>query len=159
MPNTFVYQQVYDFCSADAVSDPNRRQVCSDLAEVMTERADRPVSLFVGSRVANNVGWPPDRLRILQDRMAAYRQIEQTVMEIPKDAGSCDFLRSVHSAVSDASRYGQVGAYQRAIAASGKTETQLAQMQRSEEERRRIEQAQVKAAAKSSPPGQSKSGP
>jgi hypothetical protein len=157
-PAPSVYPQVYNFCSADAVADPNRRQVCSDLAEVMTERADRPVTLFVGSKVANNVGWPPDRLRILQDRMAAYTKIDQTSLWSPENAGSCDFLRSVHSWVSDALRYGQVGAYQRAIAASGKTAAQLAQMQHSEEERRRAEQAQANASAKASLPEHSKSG-
>jgi hypothetical protein len=152
---------VQEFCSVDAVADQNRRQVCSDLAEVMTERADTSVSLAVGWHVAKRVGWPPDRLTALYDRMAAYIQIDQTFggwpTEIPKNEGSCDFLRSLHSLVSDASRYGQIGAYQRAIAARGQTEAQLAEIQRSEE-RRRFEQAQAMASAKSSLPEQSKSG-
>jgi len=59
--------------------------------------------------------------------------------------------------VSDASRNGQISAYQRAIAARCQTDEQLAEIQRSEE-RRRFEQAQAMASAKSSLPEQSKSG-
>jgi hypothetical protein len=148
------YAPVYEFCSVDAVADPNRRQVCSDLAEVMTERADASVSLGVGWNVAKRVGWPPDRLAAVYDLMDASRKI---VAEIHPRDGDCESLRSLHSWVGDALRYGELGANQRAIAASGKTAAQLAQMQRSEDERMRIEREQAQASAKSSLPEQSKS--
>ncbi len=116
-----------DFCSVRAVSDPNRRQVCSDLAEVMAERGDSLIDLSFGSTIARRVGWSPDRLDALRDRLDASKQLfgEQA------SSSPMEGCKALLSYVFDKVRFGEVVQYRRLIEASGRSTAQLAEQWRS----------------------------
>ena len=122
------YETAERYCSPEAIGDPNRRQVCTDLARMMAERSDTLVSLALGLKLAERVGWPPDQLEALQQRWDAYEQI------VPRDLDldNCEALGTLDSIVVDALRDGQIGALRRAVSASGRTEAQLARARRAE---------------------------
>ena len=80
------------------------------------------MSLGVG--IAAKSGWPRDQLEALRDRRDAIYQIRSTQSS---DLQSCESVRSIQSWASDGIRDGEFAAYERAIAASGQTEAELAQ--------------------------------
>ena len=137
------YGTAEQYCSVEAIGDPNRRQVCTDLARMMAERSDTLVSLALGLRLAERVGWPPDQLEALQQRWDAYEQI---VPQDP-DLDNCEALGALDSIFVDALHHGQVGALRRAVAASGRTEAQLGQLaqRRRAELKSRAEEVPAKA--------------
>jgi hypothetical protein len=69
------FQPLFDYCSAQALADVNRHQVCDDLARMLTERSDEGVSLVVGAKLAQALGWPQDQIDAVQDRRDAYYQV------------------------------------------------------------------------------------
>jgi hypothetical protein len=125
LPN---YQGLKFFCSQAALADPNRRQVCDDLADMLTARSDTLLGLMIGRTLGERLGWSPDHLNVLRDRIDANMQIEQDTAGI--DTESCEARQSLRQWVTDALRYGELGAGQRAIEAGGRTTVQLAQQMR-----------------------------
>jgi len=131
------YQPVFAYCASDALADANRRQVCDDLANMLTEHADTTTGLMVGTRMGERLGWPATRLDALRARRDAYYQL--AVDRIGSDPESCASLARQRAWIAQTLAYGETGASERAIAASGQTVAQLA--------RRRRAAAQAQAAA------------
>ena len=125
------YEPAWRYCSGDAVDDLYRRQICTGLARVMTERSDTLSTMSIGIGLAERSGWPRDQLEALRDRRDAIYQIRST--QSGGDLQSCELVRSIQSWASDGIRVGELAAYERAIAASGQTEAELAQRLRAEQ--------------------------
>jgi hypothetical protein len=130
-----------DFCSVTAVSDPNRRQVCGDLAELMTGRADSLMRLSVGTELGKRTGWSPDRVSALRDLKEAIMEVgrEESVAQVQRlgSGGDCGPLPQ---SITERLRHGEVSPARRAIAASGMTTAQLVERGRRnmEEQQRRF---------------------
>lgn len=60
------YASASTFCDVEAVVEPQRRRVCSDLADVLTEAGTTLRDLLVGIAIGNKVGWPQQRLAALR---------------------------------------------------------------------------------------------
>jgi hypothetical protein len=134
------FQPVFAYCDVDALADTNRRQVCDDLANLMTERSDTTTALVVGTQIGARLGWPASRLEDLVARRDAYRQLAFENMD--GDIDTCAALERQRGWIGDAMAHGEIGAAQRALAASGQTKAQLAQR-----EQRRHAALMAKAAA------------
>jgi len=125
------YQPVMAYCGANAVNDPNRRQVCDSLAEVMTGRADSMISLSLGIRIGERVGWPESRLQALRDRKDSFYQFHSDLVESLRDnCGSRGMLRNWFR---DSLQFGEVEAVRREISVSGRTEAEMAGRFRAEQ--------------------------
>ena len=120
------YMSVLSFCSANEVSEANRRQVCNDLAELMTDRSDQQVDLSIGIRLAERVGWPENRLAALRDRRDALMQLSMARLA-PTTSGRCGSFADLNASMVEVFRLGEVGVGQAELAASGRTVAQLAQ--------------------------------
>jgi hypothetical protein len=138
------YQTASKYCSLDAIKDPNRHQICTDLVTMLTERSDTLLSLALGTKMAERLDWPPDRLEALRYRKDAAFEIARR-RGVP-DLEDCESMRRILPWVEDMFHYGELGTMRRAIAASGLSESQLAQALRAEQ-RRNADQAKAKGSA------------
>jgi len=128
------YQEVFQYCSSNAVKDPNRHQVCDDLANMLTERSDSLVSMSIGAKLAERVGWPPEKVSALRNRKDAIMEMVST--RAPTDSWSCEGLRSYHSWTAEFLRDGELSMYRRLVEASGQSEAELARHWRERQQRR-----------------------
>jgi hypothetical protein len=119
------YQTASKYCSLDAIKDPSRHQICADLATMLTERSDTLLSLALGTKMAERLDWPPDRLEALRNRKDAAFEIARR--NGGNDLQDCESMRRILPWVENMLHYGELGALRRAIAASGRSESQLAQ--------------------------------
>ena len=81
------YQTASKYCSLDAIKDPNRHQICADLVTMLTERSDTLLSLAPGTKMAERLDWPRDRLEALRDRKDAAFEIARRRMTFGTFAG------------------------------------------------------------------------
>lgn len=56
------YQAVTRFCEPETMLDANRRQTCSDIAEVMVNRSDTLLEQRIGLSIGRRAGWPQARV-------------------------------------------------------------------------------------------------
>ncbi len=119
---------VLSHCTATTLADSNRRQVCDDLARLLTERSDTLVALAVGTALGERLGWSPARLEALRDRRSAFDQLMSE--RVGADSFRCESQASQREWFAQTLRYGELGALRRAIAASGRTESWFAQQRR-----------------------------
>jgi hypothetical protein len=115
---------VRTYCSGSASSEPNRRQVCSDLAELMTNHPDSAISLSIGIKLGERVGWSSERL-------AAPRERRDAISQLSSELGSgqtqwCPTIAKWQGSVLDTMRVGEVGLSQWVIDLSGRSVKQLA---------------------------------
>lgn len=121
-------QPVLVYCTADAVDDPNRHQTCDALAHLLTERSDTAVSLLVGTRVAERLGWSRARIEQLEELRDAYLQIASDRFgTVP---ASCTALEQRRAWIAQTLSHGEIAAAQSAIADSGQTAARWASRRR-----------------------------
>jgi hypothetical protein len=85
------YRAVADRCKPESMKETQNRQLCSDLATLMTEHSSSVIEFNFGIKVGENSGWPPERVQRLRDVVDAIRFVEQTVVDV-NDIQSCRFL-------------------------------------------------------------------
>jgi len=152
------YQSVMQFCSQAAVADPNRRQTCSDLASVMSDRADGELSLMLGIRIGERVGWPASRLDVLRTRKDAYVQfVTERIASV--EVNDCESLRKTHSWVTDTVQYGDLGAFKRDVANGDVNEAELAERYRAERNRAEAQRTASAPEVRATPEAEAKSKP
>lgn len=120
---------VMSYCSPTRTTDAARRQACSDIATVFADRGTTLVELSVGTRLGARTGWAADRVSALRDRSDAI-QAQLSEDPAPNDPPNCSQLAALESRTADLLRYGEVGAAERRIQASGRSVEQLAQQWR-----------------------------
>lgn len=126
------FRPVMSYCSPARTGDAARRQVCSDLAAVLTDRSTTVLELSIGTRLGARMGWPADRVAALRDRADAI-QAQLSSQANRNDSSSCRFLATLESHNADLYRYGELAAAERRIRASGRSVEQLAQQWREEQ--------------------------
>lgn len=119
---------VLSHCTAAALTDPNRRQVCEDLARLLTERSDTLAALAVGTALGERLGWPAARLESLRDWRAAFDYLASE--RAGADSFSCESQAKQREWFNQTLRNGELGALRRAVAASGQTAARLARQRR-----------------------------
>ncbi|MGH6624194.1 MAG: hypothetical protein ACREBN_09490, partial [Burkholderiaceae bacterium] len=140
------YKAVLNACKADRMVDPARKQVCSDLATMMTERSKSLLELSLGTAIGERAGWPPDRVQRLRDEKEAINFIEGKDW-VPEDVHSCRFLEQLESRTKELSSMGELPSGRQKIAASGRPVSELAREWR-ELQRQRNEASGEKAVSK-----------
>ncbi|HEX2541098.1 MAG TPA: hypothetical protein VHM00_08445 [Caldimonas sp.] len=120
---------VFEFCSGHAVRDSNRAQTCDALAMQLTASAGTLFDLGVGIRLAEQIGWPEERVEALRLRHDAYSrvQVEAAAEAEPKN---CRELAKAAEQGARQARLGEMGALREAVALSGKSIEQLAAEER-----------------------------
>jgi len=110
-------------CSAAAVGEADRRQMCSDLAQLFTERSTSPLQLALGIRIGERVGWPAERLAAPTERLDALNAVQSAS---PLDWTSCAALARAEAHQRALLRHGELGAAERQAASTGRTTAELA---------------------------------
>ena len=141
-------QPVLAYCTADALTDPNRHQTCDALAHLLTERSDTAVSLLVGTRMAERLGWSRGRVEQLEELRDAYLQIGSD--RYGTDPASCTALEQRRGWIAQTLSHGEIAAAQSAIADSGQTAAQWASRRRAAAHP--LQSAEVAPAAGTAPP-------
>lgn len=122
------FQPVFSYCAADALADPNRRQVCDDLAHLFAERSDTLIGMVVAIKLGERLGWPAVRLDEMRDARDAASQL--AAERVGSDPESCASQERQREFIVQMLAHGEMGALRRLLAASGQTPAQLARRHR-----------------------------
>lgn len=122
MPSLLVVTQS---CGPGMQPDQARRQLCSDLAEMLTERSATLLELSIGTSIGERAGWSAERVSALRDRKDAISQIGSEIWE-GQDVSSCQFLEKLEARATELTRGGELKAAERQIRESGRTVKELA---------------------------------
>jgi hypothetical protein len=101
------------------------RRLLVGLSPVLAERSSALISMQIGVRVGERAGWSPERVAAVRDRLNAISQVSAEAFD-PKDPLSCRALELQNKRLTELFRYGEVGAADRLIQASGKSIAVLA---------------------------------
>ncbi len=148
------YPAVTSSCSSIALTDANRRQICSAVAELMVERSDDRLDQSVGVKLGESLGWQTDRTDRLRGESQAYSGALAQTFTADEDM-ACTTVRRDLDFFGAQADFGDVGRQRRWIAASGRTAeefTALGRKQREAMVESRSRQERERAAAASSPP-------
>jgi hypothetical protein len=106
--------QARRYCLPDALSDADRRALCLSMAELLTSRGDRLEDVGAGVRIGSDLGWPPDRVRQLNDELDALAEAG------PPQAGtsgtSCNDVDRMQQWMSAVESEGEPSALRRLLA-------------------------------------------
>ncbi len=127
-------------CAAERQADPARRQLCSDLATMMTERSGSLLEFSLGTAIGERAGWPAERVQRLRDEKDAILLIGSRDL-IAEDVHSCRFLEYAETRTREFATLGELRAGRQRIAASGRSASALAA------EWRELQRTQAAAAA------------
>jgi hypothetical protein len=115
-------------CSADAVQDPDIRQQCNALAELLVNHGTSLIDFSVGRNIGARVGWPKERVDGLALEQYA---LTQAIIEVtPSDNDNlwtCDSVRRLNAYMVQRARLGELGAGRDILERSGETLQALAQ--------------------------------
>ena len=120
------YVAVSKACSAERMSDSARRQLCVDLATMLTERSKSLVELSLGMAIGERAGWAPDRVRRLHDEKEAILFVGQRDW-VPEDVHSCHFLERLEARTKELFTVGELPSARKRMAESDKSVAVLAQ--------------------------------
>jgi hypothetical protein len=120
------YVAVRQACAAERIRDSARRQLCLDLATMMTERSKSLVEFSLGTVVGEQAGWPLERVRRLHDEKDAILFAGQLDW-VPDDVHSCRFLGQLEARTKELLAFGEMPSARQRIAASDKSVAVLAQ--------------------------------
>jgi hypothetical protein len=140
------HRAVSKACVADRMENSTRKQVCGELATMMTERSKSNHEFGLGTSIGERAGWPPDRVQRLRDEKEAVYFVEGKDW-VPEDVHSCRFLEQLETRTRELSSIGELSSARQKIAASGRPVSELARDWR-ELQRQRSEASDGKAASK-----------
>jgi len=110
-------QLVSQYCARTAKGAAERNQVCGGLAEALGERSTVLISMRLGAVIGERAGWPAERVAAIRTRRAALQQAQTEAID-RKDPYSCAAIERNRHYLTAYARYGEVGAVERAGAAS-----------------------------------------
>lgn len=140
------YMAVLNACTAERMADSARKQLCSDLATMMTERSKSLLELSLGTTIGERAGWPADRVQRLRDEKEAVFFVDGNYW-VAEDVHSCRFLAQLETRSRELLSVGELTSARQRIAASGRSVTELAQNWR-ELQRQRSDAAGEKAGSR-----------
>jgi len=137
LPN---YAPTMDYCKADRLLDGNRKQICNELAERLVADGSALISVALGTKLAERLAWPQQRLEVVRERHDALREMSSSVLDTLSASASKDpsqqaltsCLWSLQVAVDFDQKMqdGEVSALRTRMANQPLTPTQLAQAYR-----------------------------
>ena len=140
------YGTVINFCSTDALNDPNRRPTCEGLATLLIERSPLMIEHNIGIRLAERLGWPAARLDALkQERDALYAAFQDTLAG-DAQAPPCAASRHALHVSTLMATLGELGLARALVARSGLTIEAYARRE-AERTRQRVRAAEAASAA------------
>lgn len=119
------YLAASEACSQARLGDAARRQLCSDLATMMTERSGSLLELSLGTAIGERTGWPAERVQRLRDEKEAVFMVSARDW-IADDVHSCRFLEQLEARTREFATLGELRAGRQRIAASGRPASALA---------------------------------
>lgn len=99
------------------------RQMCSDLAQVFTERSNNLLTFSIGMTLGERAGWPADRVAALRDHKDAVSQVSSTY---PGNPERCDGMQQIQLRMESILREGELASAQHRIGKTGRTTAELA---------------------------------
>jgi len=140
-------QVATQYCGGSAPTD-SRAETCGDLAALLIEHGRTAIEVFVGSKIAERIGWSDSRLSALHDDADAMRwrlyMAPQSLQE--HVLLSCDSLQQLRRTMTAAAQLGEAGAVRRDLAESGVSASQAAEQWRAETRRKASEQTSAQGA-------------
>jgi hypothetical protein len=121
------------YCSAALVADANRAQRCDALARLLADTEGTLIGLVVGRAVGERLGWPAERLAVLDERRWAVqaRTGERAAAADPLD---CRGQRDLRQDLMGMALHGEVGYHLGRMAASGQSVSAVAATARAQHE-------------------------
>ena len=138
-------------CSAPAMADINRRELCNDAVDVLLGKARSSADQLAGMALARRMGLPNERLEALRTEQAALASALWPAASLSDDAASCHGLRQFIAGRKSIAELGELAAARRAAEASGKSMAELAR-EHSRRQDRFTEKARPRLAAAASSP-------
>ena len=114
------YPAIASACKGSALADANRRQTCSEIAELMVERSDDRIDQHVGLTIGEELDWPNDRVDRLRGESQAYTMAAAQSRHSGEDF-DCTTVRRDLDFVRSQADIGEVEKQRRWLAASGRT--------------------------------------
>jgi hypothetical protein len=106
------YQALIQHCSVAKLAvpggDANRRQICSDVADMLSQRGSSLFDLGIATRLAKNGAWPAEKLALAQTQLDELMQVVQT--HVIADSSSCQGVKKAAAYRRDWIALGEVGA-------------------------------------------------
>jgi len=113
----FDLYRVMPYCSAEAVRDGNRLQVCDALARVLVDHGRSALDGTIGRRIGELAGWPPARIDALREERQAV--LDAAAAYVGSRGLSCSGVeRSIRWARMTAA-YGETGAARELLSTLG----------------------------------------
>jgi hypothetical protein len=122
IPNYLIVTQ---FCAPPRGAEPARRQLCSDLATLMTERSSSLMEFAIGIRLGERAGWPAAKVKPLTDLKDAIHALEERLWPIVEPHG-CSALKVMEARAEEFFGGSELAAGRRRIAESGQSAAKLA---------------------------------
>jgi hypothetical protein len=119
------YSAASEACSRERLGDAARRQLCGDLATMMTERSGSLLEFSLGTSIGERAGWPAERVQRLRNEKEAVFMVSARDW-IGEDVHSCRFLEQLEARTREFATLGELRAGRQRIAASGRPVTALA---------------------------------
>ncbi len=125
------YAPLTKACSVKSVESGFRRQVCSDIAELMVNTGRTMLDHSIGSALARNLDWPPERLAALRDEADAAAALMLHSLASPEEMLTCSSLEQTQSWLFDVGELGEIGAIRQRLQASSRSVAEWAADRRS----------------------------
>lgn len=113
------YQQVVVACKGAALNDTNRRQTCSAIADVLTDRSNTFIERMMGVAIGKQLGRPPERREWQSDEYFAYVESWGASGTGRASMACADLRRGLDDFRRKAS-FGEIGAMREWVVHSGK---------------------------------------
>ena len=113
------YQPLTAACRGEALADPNRRQTCAAIADVLAERSDTLIDRAIGAAIGRQVGWPVERNERMRGEYAGYTESLSPAPSERPDLG-CRAIQREIDVVRRRAALGETGALREWVAQSGK---------------------------------------
>jgi len=123
------YAHVSKYCADAALADPNRRQVCDDLAKVLVDRSDALLDRHIGTTLGRRLGWPAERLADLQEERDAIAALQTQTAQAAMPYGlptACAVVQADLQRLREMARHGELGALRQQLARAGVDRATLA---------------------------------
>ncbi len=140
------YQHVMVACKGAALNDSNRRQTCSAIAQVLTERSNSFIEQSVGGSIGKHLGLPAERREWQSAEYSAYLAA-QGASSTGHQSLACADLRRGLEGFRRAAAVGEIGALREWVAHSGKKHEDFVREANAREAQWAMEYARLQAAS------------
>ena len=139
------YQHVVTACKGGALNDSNRRQTCSAIADVLTDRSNSFSDRMMGVAIGKQLGRPAERREWQSDEYAAYVESLGTSSTGRQSLACADLRRGLDHFRRNAV-LGEIGALREWVAQSGKKAEDFAREARARQAQQARDSARSPAA-------------